>query len=105
MRAHHFVTLSTPTNLLTLPAFPYFCSLLLPPSQSPDMDARMIFAIALRAAAQLESGGFISHVAKAALKEKILNGDEDVLREVMEFIVTNDATKLMASFKRAVSSP
>ena len=35
-----------------------------------DLDERMLFAIALRAAAQLEQGGFIGHIAKAKLKER-----------------------------------
>ena len=60
----------------------------------------MVYAIALRAAAQLEQGGFIDHVQKAGLKERILDGDEGVVRCVVEFVETNDASRLMLVFQR-----
>ncbi|GMH47201.1 hypothetical protein TrRE_jg2691 [Triparma retinervis] len=65
----------------------------------PDLDERMVYAIALRAAAQLESGGFINHMQKANLKEKILDGDEQIINVVVEFVETNDASKLMSVFQ------
>jgi len=66
----------------------------------PDLDERMVYAIALRAAAQLEAGGFINHMQKANLKEKILDGDEQIINVVVEFVETNDASKLMMVFQR-----
>ncbi|GMH80902.1 hypothetical protein TL16_g08742 [Triparma laevis f. inornata] len=66
----------------------------------PDLDERMVYAIALRAAAQLEAGDFINHMQKANLKEKILDGDETIVRVVVEFVESNDASKLMLVFQR-----
>lgn len=60
----------------------------------------MVYAIALRAAAQLEAGDFINHMQKANLKEKILDGDETIVRVVVEFVESNDASKLMLVFQR-----
>ncbi|GMH87942.1 hypothetical protein TrST_g5108 [Triparma strigata] len=70
----------------------------------PDLDERMVYAIALRAAAQLEAGSFINHMQKASLKEKILDGDETIVRVVVEFVETNDASKLMLVFQRISQS-
>ena len=64
----------------------------------------MVYAIALRAAAQLEAGSFINHMQKASLKEKILDGDETIVRVVVEFVETNDASKLMLVFQRISQS-
>jgi len=70
----------------------------------PDLDERMVYAIALRAALQLESGGFINHIQKANLKERILDGDEGIINVVVEFVETNDASKLMSVFQRISES-
>ena len=64
-----------------------------------DLDERMIFAIALRAAAQLEQGGFINHVQKAKLKEKILDAEEEIISVVVRFVESNDASTLMQHFR------
>ena len=66
----------------------------------PDLDERMVYAIALRAAAQLEAGGFINHMQKANLKEKILDANPDIISIVIEFVETNEASKLMLVFQR-----
>jgi len=64
-----------------------------------ELDERMIFAIALRAAHQLEQGGFINHIHKANLKERILDGDNAVIGTVWEFVETSDASRLMQKFQ------
>lgn len=69
-----------------------------------DLDERMVFAIALRAAAQLEQGGFINHMQKAKLKEKILSANDEIIDVVVEFVESNDASKLMLAFKKMAAA-
>jgi hypothetical protein len=67
---------------------------------APELDERMICAIALRAAAQLEKGGFIDHMQKANLKEAILDGQLAIVDAVYEFADNNDADRLMLVFQQ-----
>ena len=70
-----------------------------------ELDERMLYAIALRAAAQLEAGGFINHMHKAKLKERILDGDEEIVECVVDFVGGgSDAQKLMLEFQRIAKS-